>query len=81
MPWQRTVAVDPIAASLLKAPKADSVSLYYKFLFPFNIAPLSAYLPIRELWPKESIKKGNITAYVSGAAGATGMIAGKAFIM
>lgn len=76
LPWVQLQVQDPDHAGLYKAPPVDNPSMYYKFLFPLNIAPLSAWLPIREFWPEASINR-NGTAYVSGAAGAVGSVAGQ----
>ena len=74
MSWQKYVKAK--ASTLQKAPPSDDKSLYYKFLPGLNITPLSAYLPIRQLWPRETVPPGS-TAYVSGAAGGVGMVAGQ----
>lgn len=79
LPWKRFLRLNPATAGLTKTSmwlKTNDVNYLHKFLFPLNIAPLSAWLPIRQLWPRESVKPGGV-AYVSGAAGAVGMIAGQ----
>lgn len=74
MNWQKFTKAK--AAFLQKAPPSTDVSLYYKFLPGLNITPLSAYLPMRQLWPRDSVSPGSV-AYVSGAAGGVGMVAGQ----
>jgi NADPH-dependent curcumin reductase CurA len=74
LPWKRYHCID--GAEITKAPKFDKFEYYLKFVFGINIAPLSAWMPIRQLWPRDSVKEG-CTAYVSGAAGAVGVIAGQ----
>jgi NADPH-dependent curcumin reductase CurA len=50
LPWESVQVVKPdgaYAGWFNKAPDTDDESMYYAFLFPLNIAPLSAWLPIR----------------------------------
>jgi hypothetical protein len=80
LPWQKYQVFNvsnAAAVSLTKPPPVPDVALYYKFLFPFNIAPLSAWLPVREFWKPETLETEKLTAYVSGAAGAVGMVVGQ----